>query len=34
MDANFWKLLNDMLPSHYQSRAEDAIRARQRRLDH
>ncbi|KRZ72324.1 O-phosphoseryl-tRNA(Sec) selenium transferase, partial [Trichinella papuae] len=34
MDANFWKLLSDMLPSHYQSRAEDAIRARQRRLDH
>ncbi|KRY66503.1 O-phosphoseryl-tRNA(Sec) selenium transferase, partial [Trichinella pseudospiralis] len=34
MDANFWKLLSDMLPSHYQSRAEDAIRARQRKLDH
>ncbi|KAL1244785.1 O-phosphoseryl-tRNA(Sec) selenium transferase [Trichinella spiralis] len=34
MDTNFWKLLSDMLPSHYQSRAEDAIRARQRRLNH
>ncbi|KRZ88221.1 O-phosphoseryl-tRNA(Sec) selenium transferase [Trichinella sp. T8] len=34
MDTNFWKSLSDMLPSHYQSRAEDAIRARQRRLNH